>query len=113
MFVGDSIIWKEKALLTGSNIIELITSPNNPDGKLRNSSVNDQGSLAKRVYDLAYYWPHFTAIPSPADEDIMIFTLSKLTGHAGSRFGYVRVPLNNNNDMYIDYLSNLSFNRPT
>ncbi|GLU06943.1 hypothetical protein SLE2022_239270 [Rubroshorea leprosula] len=42
----------------------------------------------KRIHDLAYYWPHYTAIPAPADEDLMIFTLSKLTGHAGSRFGW-------------------------
>jgi Allinase len=40
------------------------------------------------IYDHAYYWPHFTAIPAAADKDVMIFTMSKISGHASSRFGY-------------------------
>lgn len=67
------------------NFIEFVTSPNNPDGQLKEAVL--RGPNAKQIYDLAYYWPHYTAIPSPMDEDLMIFTLSKLTGHAGSRFG--------------------------
>ncbi|KAG5631874.1 hypothetical protein H5410_003591 [Solanum commersonii] len=65
--------------------IELITSPNNPDGIIREVVVNgDQGKL---IYDLAYYWPQYTAITSPANHDVMLFTISKCTGHAGSRIG--------------------------
>jgi hypothetical protein len=67
------------------SIIEFVTSPNNPDGHLKKAVV--QGPLARSINDHAYYWPHFTAIPAPADGDVMIFTISKLTGHAGSRFG--------------------------
>lgn len=68
-----------------TGIIELVTSPNNPDTMLNNRVLN--GSMA--IVDHAYYWPHFTHIPAPADEDIMLFTASKLSGHAGSRFGSV------------------------
>ncbi|EYU24350.1 hypothetical protein MIMGU_mgv1a020894mg [Erythranthe guttata] len=50
-----------------------------------------QGPLVKVIYDHAYYWPHFSAIPSPANEDVMIFTMSKLTGHAGSRIGWALI----------------------
>ncbi|CDP11448.1 unnamed protein product [Coffea canephora] len=50
-----------------------------------------RGSNAKQIHDLAYYWPHYTAIPSPMDEDLMIFTFSKLTDHAGSRFWWAIV----------------------
>lgn len=66
--------------------IELVTSPNNPDGGLREAVVNqDQGVL---IHDLAYYWPQYTSISSPpADHDIMLFTVSKSTGHAGTRLG--------------------------
>ncbi|XP_028789728.1 tryptophan aminotransferase-related protein 4-like [Neltuma alba] len=90
-FSGDSAKWKEDNdyLKTSSNIIELVTSPNNPDGRLRKAVL--EGPSVKKVHDLAYYWPHFTPIPEPADEDLMIFTLSKLTGHAGSRFGWAIV----------------------
>ena len=38
----------------------------------------------QEVYDRAYYWPHFTPV-QPVDDDIMLFTLSKLTGHARTR----------------------------
>lgn len=66
--------------------VELVTLPNNPDGSIR-------GPVAKRsgdghvVYDFAYYWPQYTAITHQADHDIMLFTFSKCTGHAGSRVG--------------------------
>ncbi|KAK4791554.1 hypothetical protein SAY86_031967 [Trapa natans] len=66
--------------------IELVTSPNNPDGSIRGPVVN-RGD-GKVVYDLAYYWPQYTAITHQADHDIMLFTFSKSTGHAGSRIGW-------------------------
>ncbi|GAU46703.1 hypothetical protein TSUD_287920 [Trifolium subterraneum] len=66
-------------------LIELVTSPNNPDGQLK--KVVFQGQNVKTIHDLAYYWPHYTPILQPVDEDLMIFTLSKFTGHGGSRFG--------------------------
>ncbi|KAE8717074.1 S-adenosylmethionine carrier 2 [Hibiscus syriacus] len=47
-----------------------------------------RGPSVKTIYDLAYYWPHYTPVPTPSDEDLMIFTLSKHTGHGGSRFGW-------------------------
>ncbi|XP_076930311.1 tryptophan aminotransferase-related protein 2-like [Bidens hawaiensis] len=69
--------------------IELVTSPNNPDGSTRQSVVKgDKGIL---IHDLAYYWPQYTPILSPADNDIMLFTVSKSTGHAGSRIGWALV----------------------
>ncbi|KAL2497035.1 Tryptophan aminotransferase-related protein 4 [Abeliophyllum distichum] len=87
-FQGDALLMKRSSNSTG-NVIEFVTSPNNPDGLLRKAVL--QGSSVNAIYDHAYYWPHFTAIPAPADEDVMIFTISKLTGHAGSRFGWALV----------------------
>ncbi|XP_002527907.2 L-tryptophan--pyruvate aminotransferase 1 [Ricinus communis] len=69
--------------------IEVVTSPNNPDGAIRETVVN-RGE-GKHIYDLAYYWPQYTAITRPADYDIMLFTFSKSTGHAGSRIGWALV----------------------
>jgi len=65
--------------------IELITSPNNPDGFMRQPVVNRSKGML--VHDFAYYWPQYTPIISAADEDIMLFTVSKSTGHAGMRIG--------------------------
>ncbi|XP_019052363.1 PREDICTED: tryptophan aminotransferase-related protein 2 isoform X2 [Nelumbo nucifera] len=69
--------------------IELVTSPNNPDGFIREAVIN--GSGGKLIHDLAYYWPHYTPITTPADHDLMLFTVSKCTGHAGSRIGWALV----------------------
>ncbi|KAJ4960504.1 hypothetical protein NE237_020414 [Protea cynaroides] len=76
--------------------IELITSPNNPDGFIREPVVNRHGAedgegRAMLIHDYAYYWPQYTAITAPADNDIMLFTFSKSTGHAGSRIGWAVV----------------------
>ncbi|KAJ8773556.1 hypothetical protein K2173_005802 [Erythroxylum novogranatense] len=69
--------------------IELITSPNNPDGTIREAVVN-RGD-GKLIYDLAYYWPQYTPITSQTDYDVTLFTFSKCTGHAGSRIGWALV----------------------
>ncbi|KAK7389106.1 hypothetical protein VNO78_23938 [Psophocarpus tetragonolobus] len=69
--------------------IELVTSPNNPDGYRRQAMVNrSQGLL---IHDLAYYWPQYTPISSPSDHDLTLFTVSKSTGHAGTRIGWALV----------------------
>ncbi|KAK8662938.1 hypothetical protein V6N13_024824 [Hibiscus sabdariffa] len=84
-FEGDAYTWQNRS--DGSaNVIEFVTAPNNPDGRLSKAILD--GPNVKTIHDRAYYWPHFTPIPAPADEDLMVFTLSKLTGHAGSRFGW-------------------------
>ncbi|KAL3571143.1 hypothetical protein D5086_028392 [Populus alba] len=69
--------------------IELVTSPNNPDGYVRQSVVNKSGGIL--VHDLAYYWPQYSPIAAAADHDIMLFTVSKSTGHAGMRIGWALV----------------------
>lgn len=69
--------------------IELVTSPNNPDGSSRVAVVNRKRGIL--VHDLAYYWPQYTPISFPADHDIMLFTFSKSTGHAGTRLGWALV----------------------
>ncbi|KAL0440385.1 UNVERIFIED_CONTAM: Tryptophan aminotransferase-related protein 4 [Sesamum latifolium] len=88
-FHGDASLLRNGTSKTIENVIEFVASPNNPDGNLKKAVL--EGPSVKTIHDYAYYWPHYTAIPAPADEDIMIFTMSKLTGHAGSRFGWAIV----------------------
>nr|XP_028965220.1 tryptophan aminotransferase-related protein 4-like isoform X2 [Malus domestica] len=88
MFQGDAALLQNTSDAT-KNVVEFVTSPNNPDGQLKKAIF--EGPNAKAIYDRVYYWPHFTAIPAPADDDLMIFTISKLTGHAGTRFGWALV----------------------
>ncbi|CAN6922142.1 unnamed protein product [Brassica oleracea] len=81
---GDAKTYKEEG-----QYIELVTSPNNPDGILRESVVNRSEGIL--IHDLAYYWPQYTPITSIADHDVMLFTASKSTGHAGMRIGWALV----------------------
>ncbi|KAK2663688.1 hypothetical protein Ddye_002262 [Dipteronia dyeriana] len=79
-WAGDAHNYKKRG-----PYIEIVTSPNNPDGFIRQSVVNrSQGIL---VHDLAYYWPQYTSISFPANHDLMLFTVSTITGHAGMRIG--------------------------
>lgn len=77
--------------LKGDNepYIEVVCSPNNPNGFINTESVSS--SNGKIIHDLAYYWPQYTAITAPADHDLMLFTASKCTGHAGMRLGWAIV----------------------
>jgi len=60
------------------------TSPNNPDGK-------DQDPAGKMsVVDMCYAWPQYQACYKKS-HDVMIFGLSKATGHAGVRVGWALV----------------------
>ncbi|XP_019094438.1 PREDICTED: tryptophan aminotransferase-related protein 1-like [Camelina sativa] len=70
--------------------IEMVTSPNNPDGTMREPVVNRREG-GKVIHDFAYYWPHYTPITRRQDHDLMLFTFSKITGHAGSRIGWALV----------------------
>jgi L-tryptophan---pyruvate aminotransferase len=83
---GDAFSFEESG---NSSFIEIVCSPNNPDGSIRSAILDTEAG--KRVHDLAYYWPQYTPMRDPADEDIMLFTVSKATGHAGMRIGWALV----------------------
>ncbi|XP_062099652.1 tryptophan aminotransferase-related protein 4-like [Humulus lupulus] len=86
-FEDDASLWMNDSAT--NNLIEIVTSPNNPDGQLNHARLQHPND--KAIYDRFYYWSHFTAISSPADDDIMLFSLSKFIGHAGTRFGWAVV----------------------
>ncbi|KAK4263152.1 hypothetical protein QN277_028609 [Acacia crassicarpa] len=73
--------------------IEIVNYPNNPDGSVRTTPVvnNKYGCEGKLIHDLVFYWPHYTPITHKAKHDLMIFSLSKCTGHSGSRIGWAIV----------------------
>lgn len=78
-WAGDAHAFK------GESYIELVCSPNNPDGSIREAVLSSEAG--KTIHDLAYYWPQYTPITDRADHEIMLFTVSKSTGHAGTRIG--------------------------
>ncbi|MEQ1876593.1 MAG: aminotransferase class I/II-fold pyridoxal phosphate-dependent enzyme [Bdellovibrionia bacterium] len=70
----------------GAGVIEFITYPNNPDGRF----IDPSFSKSFKIYDLSYYWPHYTKIEA-FEGDVMIFSLAKVTGHAACRIGWALV----------------------
>ncbi|XP_057948982.1 tryptophan aminotransferase-related protein 2-like isoform X7 [Malania oleifera] len=98
--------------------IELVTSPNNPDGFIREPVVKQgrgggpyEADAGKLIHDLAYYWPHYSPITRRADYEIMLFTFSKCTGHAGSRIGYVGIGKRQRNSEKDDKVHRAKHNR--
>ncbi|KAL6845042.1 hypothetical protein ACP4OV_024537 [Aristida adscensionis] len=85
---GTTAVWTNASRnATDGRFIEFVTSPNNPDALLHKPVLG--GSAV--IVDHVYYWPHYTHIPAPADEDVMLFSTSKLSGHAGSRLGWALI----------------------
>ncbi len=84
-----------------ASFIEVVTSPSNPEGSICQAVLQHQeggaagggpqqgssSSTSSTIHDLAYYWPQYTPITAPADNPLMLFTFSKITGHAGTRLG--------------------------
>lgn len=70
------------------DLIEVVTSPNNPDGK----PTVPRYPAAAQVTDYVYRWPHYAPATAGARSDaLMIFSHSKLTGFAASRIGWALV----------------------
>ena len=78
------VVRKHKALIN-DKFFKFATSPNNPTGELQ----EPEGDL--NVVDACYYWPQYTRITKKLNHDVMIFGLSKCTGHAGTRIGWALV----------------------
>jgi len=81
-------VWNASYNQDPTTVAELVTTPNNPDCAIRGPYYQNPKF---RIYDMVYYWPSFTNITRAYDEDIMLFSASKMTGHAGNRFGWAVV----------------------
>jgi aspartate/methionine/tyrosine aminotransferase len=63
------------------NSLTICTIPNNPDGAFSTYAKCD-------ILDLTYMWPQYTNHIKKYNHPIMIFSLSKATGHASTRIGW-------------------------
>ena len=76
-----------------NDLVEIVTSPNNPDGR-RCSAPFVVARKDLLIHDHVYHWP---SILDPdhdqleVSEELMVFSLAKLTGHAASRIGWALV----------------------
>ena len=67
--------------------VQIVTIPNNPDGSTgKGYSITNK----KSIYDLCYNWRQYTN-PKAFNKDIMVFSLAKAFGFAGTRVGWALV----------------------
>ena len=81
--IGEKVTWSSHS----TEGCQIITTPSNPTNAIAQKSGSPQGWA---IYDLCYNWPQYSA-PIHWDEDIMIFSLAKATGHASTRIGWALV----------------------
>lgn len=64
-------------------------SPNNPTGALRTPKVANKSMV---ICDFVYDWPYLAhGAVQTTRCDVMIYSMSKVTGHAGTRFGWALI----------------------
>lgn len=68
--------------------VQVIARPNNPDNQVPILTKRMQGNT---ITDCCYNWPQYVANPGKIDQVVAIFSLAKMTGHAGSRIGWAIV----------------------
>jgi L-tryptophan--pyruvate aminotransferase len=84
-FIGNILKKAERSQAYFAKGFTFVTSPNNPDG-----TINSPDPSFK-VVDMCYNWPQYTSGVEKGKHDVMIFGLSKATGHAGTRVGWALV----------------------
>lgn len=67
------------------NPIEIVVSPNNPDN---NISFPELKRTKQKIFDFSYQWPQYIDMFKKNNEDVMVFSMSKSTGHAATRVGW-------------------------
>lgn len=87
MFEGIANVAGSKPVHDGTeDHIEIVTSPNNPDGTLSNKEFT-------HIADLSYCWPTYLSgdRPRQIDAAVYVFSLGKATGLVGLRLGWAMV----------------------
>jgi len=81
--------WHTATNLPPNRVIEILTCPANPLGDFYNPFYSNAYAT---IYDLVYYWPHLNnGNTKEYNEQVMFFSLTKLSGHAATRFGWAVV----------------------
>jgi aspartate/methionine/tyrosine aminotransferase len=81
-------VWNASANPNDQMSVELLTSPNNPDGALQRPLVRNKSHV---ICDGVYNWGWNHAPVEDLGCKNTVFSISKLTGHCGSRVGWALV----------------------
>jgi L-tryptophan--pyruvate aminotransferase len=69
------------------DIVKIVTAPNNPNGSM--GQILDHDGFG--ITDLNYNWPTYTDTVYNGGDQVMVYGLAKLTGHASTRVGWAFV----------------------
>ena len=99
--------------LDPSTVTEWTTLPNNPTNEFRKPIYEN---AACPLYDLVYFWPptaDLTKGGAPLDHANTLFSMAKLTGHAGTRLGWMLVDDPNFADLMTQYIGTMQIHIST
>ena len=109
---SPSQVWstKEEAEVAAADdsLVQLVVSPSNTLNLLAADQEPLIAPKARQVWDLVYYWPSCFADKERIvllEEDVMIFSSSKLAGYAGHRFGWAWVKDGDVADRMAEFIS--------
>ncbi|KAJ9453450.1 Tryptophan aminotransferase-related protein 3 [Diplonema papillatum] len=111
-FVGlgiENLTFSSSPSLDPSSVVEFVAYPNNPDMHYNEPTYGSRSACV--VHDQVYFWPSLTNLTeghAPTNNPISLFSLSKVTGHAGTRFGWAFVdPALGITDYMVQYIKSL------
>lgn len=84
------------------DVLEFLAIPNNPDGIIYPNPHYTSSPYV--VYDMVYYWSHNSNNVRKVSYPAMMFSLSKLSGHSSTRFGWALVKDKTIANHMIDYI---------
>lgn len=68
----------------------ILTAPNNPTGDFVRYDEKQYYEQRMLIVDACYNWPQYCNVKK-LNDDIIVFSLSKATGHAGTRLGWALI----------------------
>jgi hypothetical protein len=103
-----ALVWNQSAIEDPSrlgqdgDVVELLNTPANPDGAHRTPAVTNTSKL---IVDAVFNWPYQNRVPVvELDFPIQLYSMSKNTGHAGTRFGWALIQ---DDDVYQEALNHV------
>lgn len=88
-----SLTWMDDVENNEENLIEIVCSPNNPDGRIQTASTNTK----YLIHDRVNHWPWFYEQTNDfknedfSNDEISVFSYPKILGFSASRVGYAWV----------------------
>jgi len=85
--------WVDTSETSSDKLLEIVCTPNNPDGRIQSASTSSTYLIHDRVNHWPWFYPEITQFHQEdfSKDEISIFSYPKILGFSGSRVGYAWV----------------------